>query len=506
MARIRYVCLSDLHLGEEDSVLSNMNEDGTEGVVSKPGPVLEQLALCIKDLANKFWEDKPVLVLNGDALELALCPLHQASMAFQCFINQFKNGKDFLFKKIVFVPGNHDHHLWVMTREDQYRDYLLRHKNDSAVVTLPPQWHSTKLFSRPDDEPVISHYLTDLIQRRPVELDMKVQVAYPNFGVVKEGNLAPDQSPERCVVFHHGHFTEWIYNGISAINDWIFVPDDSSRYAWDLEKENFAWIDFAWSALGQSWDSGKGLETIYEKTLDNGKFGEILRNFSAGLAKEIGTRTFDWFEETIIDQFLKLIYRSFAGTEKGQIDTPLSPDGINQLFRYMEGPLHAQMCYDIEAWQKQRDELEERDNEPGFYQGKLAPNTTFIFGHTHKPYASHEGFEGYTGGVDVYNSGGWVVETLRYAPLHGGSIVLVDDQLNVAAIRMFKETADDSPFPVGLEIPPPASGPNPLTRQLAKLKFSKDNPWKTFSQVVASTIPVRRKYLRKRVFSNLPRP
>ena len=186
MAQVRYVCLSDLHLGEEDSVLSNMNEDGTEGDPTQPGPLLEQLALCIKNLAGKLWTEKPTLVLNGDALELALCPLHRASMAFQCFINQLKDGDGFLFEKILLVPGNHDHHLWVMTREDQYRDYLQRHKQGQNVVTLPEQWHSTKLFPKPTDEPVICHYLTDLIRRPPVNLDLKVQVAYPNLGIIKE--------------------------------------------------------------------------------------------------------------------------------------------------------------------------------------------------------------------------------------------------------------------------------------------------------------------------------
>jgi hypothetical protein len=507
MAQVRYVCLSDLHLGEEDSVLSNMNEDGTEGDPAKPGPLLEQLALCIKNLAGKFWTEKPTLVLNGDALELALCPLHRASMAFQCFINQLKDGDGFLFENILLVPGNHDHHLWVMTREDQYRDYLQRHKQGrDVVIALPEQWHSTKLFPKPKDKPVICHYLTDLIRRPPVNLDLKVQVAYPNLGIIKEKKLKPNQIPEKCVVFHHGHFTEWIYGAMGTVKDWIFDPNDApARHVWKLEKENFAWIDFAWSALGQSWDSGQGLETVYEKTLDNRKFGEVLANLSAGLAKEIGTQSFDWFEGAIIDKFLKLIYGSFAGSEKGQTDATLSQNGLKQLFHYSEGPLHAQICYDIVALQQGEDELDERVYSADFFKDTLAPQTTLILGHTHKPFASHEGFHGYSGGVDVYNSGGWVVESLDSAPLHGGSIILVDDQLNVAAIRMYNENADDRPLPVRLEPPPYVSLQNPLAAAIDKLNFPEDDPWKTFSEMVASIIRIRRKYLRQRVFSNLPK-
>ena len=510
MGEIRYVCLSDLHLGEEDSVLSNMNKDGTEGDFSKPGPVLKQLALCIKDLGKKFWTEKPTLILNGDVLELALCPIHQASMAFQCFINEFKDGEDFLFEKILILPGNHDHHLWVMTREDQYRDYLLRHnKGKEVVVTLPPQWHSTKLFSIPDDEPVICHYLSDLIQRPPVNLkDMKVEVAYPNFGITVEKNLRRNQTPKKCVVFHHGHFTEWIYTAMSLLNDWIFVPPSTGRHAWKLEKENFAWIDFAWSALGQSWDSGKGLETVYEKALDDAKFGEIISNLSVGLAKQIGTQTLDWVEGAIIDKVLSAVYRCFSGTEKGQNEGLLSVSGLKQLYQYAEGPLHAHICYDILAWQMNKDELDEQEYTADYFKDEFAPPTTFIFGHTHKPFARPEPFHGYQDEVSVYNSGGWVVESLEHSLLHGASIVLVDDQLNVASIRMYNEASNDGPVaPVTLEtIPTDSQSPNPLAQEIGKLKFETSRPWKTFSEKVAAAIPLRRKYLRKRVSSALPRP
>ena len=508
MAQVRYVCLSDLHLGAEYSVLSNMNEDGTEGEPFQTGPLLEQLALCIKNLAGKFWTEKPTLVLNGDTLELALCPMHRASMAFQSFINQLKDGDDFLFEKILLVPGNHDHHLWVMTREDQYRDYLQRHEQGpNVVVKLPKQWHSTKLFYMPGDKPVVSHYLTGLIRRPPVNLDLKVQVAYPNLGIIREEKLKSDQIPQRCVVFHHGHFTEWIYNAIGTLNDWIFHSNYApARHVWKLEKENFAWIDFVWSALGQSWDSGQGLETVYEKTLDDRKFGEVIDNLSAGLEKEIDTLWFDGIEGPIINRVLKSIYKSFTGSEKGQTDATLSPSGLKQLVQYPESPLHAQICYYILALQQGKHELDEKAYTADSFKNILAPRTTLIIGHTHKPFACHQGFQGYSGGLDVYNSGGWMVETLRYAPFHGGSIILVDDQLNVASIRMYNENADDRPLPVRLEPVPSASLHNPLASEIEQLKFSEEDPWKTFSQTVASIIQIRRRHLKKRVSSTLTNP
>jgi hypothetical protein len=498
MAEIQYICLSDLHLGEEDSILSSMKDDGADGDPCATGPVLKQLAACIKDLIGKFGGSKPTLVLNGDTLELALCPIHHASMAFQCFINELHGEKGFVFDRIVMVPGNHDHHLWEMTREDQYRDYLQRHPE---IVKLPEQWHSTKLFGPPEDNP-ISRFLTDMIQRPPLKMGMQVEVAYPNYGLITEKTLGRNKDPKKCVVFHHGHFTEWIYSAMSTVNGWIFAPKDTSRYPWDLEKENFAWIDFAWSALGQS---VVGLETVYEKALDDREFGQVIGNFSAGLAKELGTRTFDWFEGAIIDKFLSLIYRGFGGAEKGHGDAPLSKDGLKQLFRYVEGPLHAQIRYDILAIREKKNELKNKDNDPDAFKQEMAPPTTFIFGHTHKPFMEHEVFAGYKDGVDVYNSGGWVVDTLDPNPLHGGSLVLVDDQLNVAAINMYKETRNNSISPIGLERLP-SSSPSPVMDEIGKFRFAEETRWKAFSEAVAETIPIRRKYLRKRVYSSLPRP
>lgn len=503
MDAVTYVCLSDLHLGEEDSVLSNMNDDGSEGDPSQPGPVLQQLALCIKDLAQHLWKDnKPVLVLNGDALELALCPFHKASMAFQCFINQLKQDNTFLFEKVLLVPGNHDHHLWVMTREAQYLDYLKRHQHKNKVIELPEQWHSTKLFAAPKDPPVAMHYLTHLIRRPPLRMSVPVEVAYPNFGIMREKGLQSDQFPEKCVVFHHGHFTEWIYNAVSVLNDWIFTKNGSAaRHAWKVEKENFAWIDFAWSALGQSWDSDTGLETVYEKALDDRKFAEVLTRLSQHVARLGGTEIFDWAEADILKSLMEWGYGKFSGTEKSHADAWLSPSGKKQFTEYVTGPLHAQILYEIVALQRGENQLDEKIYTAEHFKGKQAPPTTFVFGHTHKPYAEHKAFPGYSGGVDVYNSGGWIVETLDYAPLHGGSIVLVDEKLNVASIRMYNESADDKPVQVRVEPLLGTNATSPLADEIKNLNLFTRDPWKTFSQSVSEAIGLRRKFLRERVAS-----
>jgi hypothetical protein len=334
---------------------------------------------------------------------------------------------------------------------------------------------------------------------------VRVEVAYPNFGIIDKKDLVPDGIPAKCVIFHHGQFTEWIYTAMSRVNDWVFLPENPSRHVWGLEKENFAWIDFAWCALGQAWESGHGLEPVYEKALDEQQFREVLANFSAGFVKEFWPVR-ERSKSFILNQILRRLFHRFAGTEKGATDVVLSESGKTELHRYVEGPLHAQIGYDIAAWQQKKDELDERVYSPDYLRKMTAPKTTFIFGHTHKPFVCHRQFKGFAGEVEVFNSGGWVVESLNNSGLHGGTIVLVDDNLDVAAIRMYNESEDGSLAPVRPDNPLPCTQPlNPLECAINGVDFSK-GPWNTFSEIVSVTVPIRRMYLRRRVFGSIPRP
>src|SRR5512142_2878947 len=121
MLNIRYVCLSDLHLGEEDSLLTG--ED-----VSRPSPVLRSLAECLAEILrrNQPGAPMPTLILAGDVLELALCPSQQAFATFEQLLWSLMPPHNELFGEIVYVPGNHDHHVWQTAREAQYLNYLGR--------------------------------------------------------------------------------------------------------------------------------------------------------------------------------------------------------------------------------------------------------------------------------------------------------------------------------------------------------------------------------------------
>ena len=50
MPDIRYVCLSNLHFGEEDSLLTNIKTASTDIDPTAPSPVLVRLVECLRSL------------------------------------------------------------------------------------------------------------------------------------------------------------------------------------------------------------------------------------------------------------------------------------------------------------------------------------------------------------------------------------------------------------------------------------------------------------------------
>lgn len=68
MQDIRYICLSDLHLGADNSLLTNLGSEIGEVDPRQPSKVLEKLANCLRELVrhNKGLV-KPTLILRASS-------------------------------------------------------------------------------------------------------------------------------------------------------------------------------------------------------------------------------------------------------------------------------------------------------------------------------------------------------------------------------------------------------------------------------------------------------
>src|SRR4051812_27832879 len=111
--------MSDLHLGAPNSLLSHVAPGADDIDVTAPSRVLDAVAACLADLigeVNGPDDPAPTLILNGDVLELALADDDEAIGTFEQFVRAlWRAGAR--FERIVYLPGNHDHHLWETSRE-----------------------------------------------------------------------------------------------------------------------------------------------------------------------------------------------------------------------------------------------------------------------------------------------------------------------------------------------------------------------------------------------------
>ena len=474
MSDIRYVCLSDMHLGEEDSLLTNLKTSSSATDPLSPSPVMERLVDCLGRLfADNAGDRKPTLILNGDILEMALTTTNEAAMVFERFIElTMPEGKE-LFEKIVYVPGNHDHHLWESARETQYVNHIVGKVEQGQALPVP--WHTTKLLIEDDPEPVPSYFLTKLVQRLPNLEKFVITTAYPNFGLFREDG-------RRAVVFHHGHYIESLYHLMSALRSLLFDREPPT-HIWDIEAENFAWIDFFWSAMGRSGDVGQDIELIYEKMQDKEQFKRLLYSIADNLAKEYDLPGWgDAMEARILKWLFSAAVDKAMGSERGQGGSDLSEDADKGLRTYMSGPLKEQI-------------MSERGGQAG-----LPERLTFVFGHTHKPFQRDMNFRGHSGWVDVYNTGGWVVETVDPQPLHGGAIVLIDEELNATSVRVYNESASLEGYAVRVEQAGRATDKsNPFHERVVGLVEASGEQWRELSIAIERAVYIRAQNLRARI-------
>jgi hypothetical protein len=260
MNDIAYVVLSDLHFGASNSLLSALVAGDADQVrpvdPQSPSPVLTAFLDSIPVLVKNRQGSRPTLILAGGVLDLALSTDDVAAMVFNQFARRAFGETPLFADNVIFVPGNHDHHLWETARKSQYTAYM--RSLPSPDTPIKPGCHTTRMRADADAQPVESSIIEALIFKQTGR-EVTVRVVYPNLAL-------NDRTGQRCVVIHHGHFTESIYLLMSQLKEVVFPeqrPTTGLPQVWEWEAENFAWIDFFWSALGRSGGVGADVGLVY---------------------------------------------------------------------------------------------------------------------------------------------------------------------------------------------------------------------------------------------------
>jgi hypothetical protein len=424
-----------------------MENDQTNPIL--PSPLLRLFAELLSEMVGP---ERGSLILNGDFLEMALCPTEQVLMVARLFFEQVGE----LFSEIIFIPGNHDHHLWEAARESQYLTYL-RHLAPAARPQAP--WSTTKVFM---DFQGKDRLLCGLLTQAAGK---DVVMAYPNFGL-RGGN-------GQTALFSHGHFIEPAYHLMSTLMSFIFPDESLPGSVYDLEKENAAWIDFLWSLLGNCGAISRKLDVIFDTASDEKSLQALAANLASSLARADGIPGIgpDWARDLVFRQLLyRYVVKNVVSGDAVTGDTPLSATARAGFEWYFGRLLTRQMA---------------EENAP------LADCPTIFFGHTHKPFQCAIDLAGYACQVRVLNTGAWTVDTIHRAPQYGATAALIDDDLNAVNLWLYNEGR----YEVRVEEPLPLSA---LSERIGTLLAKNSSLCRSFSQTVASEVASRAASLQRR--------
>ncbi len=430
-----YVCISDLHLGARYSILSSRDALHRFNVDQASDCLLELVEALRNYIPDVFGDELPTLVLLGDLVDFDFASLTDIVRSMNVLVEAlFDPDKPALFHKdIILVPGNHDHHFWQTEKDALFLERFQGLKRGPAE-RIPYQ--TTDLFRQSS---LSSSLLNELPHAKKHGLNFELR--YPNWGLWQAGK---GSERDKQVIFHHGHYVEPLYRMVTTVNQIMSDIDDPDIE--ELERQNGGWINFFWSSLGASpaqRDNTVMLFDIMQNPAATYRYSQRLAALvSDYLSRQSGTSPSNTLINNLsLEKVLTGIFSATLGkgfqAERANSHKTLSQDGWEGLDWYLSKPLRQQILADAPP--------PKMGHRKG--AGLVEADTTFVFGHTHKPFQDTVGVHGYRQPVKVFNSGGWVVDQPDFSPAQGGAIVFVDSDLNVASLRLFQA-------PVNGEMPP----------------------------------------------------
>jgi hypothetical protein len=465
MSEIQYICLSDLHFGAYNSLLTYTSSEGKLDAIKKSEVLIHFLNILEEIISKVNKKRKAKFIFNGDIFELALANTNEAVMTFDSFLElaYTKNRKDLFSSKMIFIPGNHDHHLWETARERQYLEYMTKL---SPGEFIEPPWHHTKMIK---PSPLKSRFITILMQRHKNLRDGRAMTVYPNLTLV-------NRETEKYIVISHGHFVENIYYLMSNLQSILLNSKSFPETIDQIERENFAWIDFFWSVLGRSGEVGTSIGIMYDMLQDEKALNELSNNLVSYLLKRGDfPGSLQNMLKPIVGYILTKVVSQIAVNERGLTDDILGKDAREGLRSYIKGPLRLQFM------------LENKN--------KLPLKMNFVFGHTHKPFCELDsGFSesGYPNEIEIMNTGGWVIDTVQPQKQVGGAITLIDEDKNIVLLRLFNE----EDLEIKLET---TDKENPLYKKLVEKIDFKSKTFIDFTKSIEEGIQNKRMVIKNRI-------
>ncbi|MCK4821845.1 metallophosphoesterase [bacterium] len=405
MARPLAIVLSDLHLGEESSVLHY-------GQKFKKGkqPLVNKLIKLLKETLSN--ETIPFLILAGDTLDLSLASVQGAVADFRLFLEDVHE----FFDNFVYIPGNHDHHMWRTLQEQVF--VVNRIREGEKIGDFPQEQIGTvrdgKIVLKgvnPKKTLGAKTFLNDLLPE--AAKGKNFAVTYPNV-------FLKFKNSERDILITHGHFFEVAWTLVSDIfKKSLNLTAMNYRV---LERINSPLTEFGWYGLGQAGKLSNFIEELYGeiKNSEDKKLTLALNDVRDYL-DELWT-----FKPTKREGFFSRI-RAIFSQAKAAIKEELSDQALKLMTDLVKSLIVSQFeerepytgGSPLRHCPNMLDDPSKKDRITRYVSYSFGRPYEFspyqiIFGHTHVPIKQGSidvAVDGTPHNIAAFNTGGWVVDT-----------------------------------------------------------------------------------------------
>ena len=293
------------------------------------------------------------------------------------------------YKRIVYIPGNHDHHFWRALGELVHIDGRISQGMDPPGHELYPYLFIDERYSSQDSDLPCKIILADLWPKeKPAP---EIVVKYPHHFT----RIALDNGGEQYYLFTHGHFLEEVFRPINFLIEPAHLEE--------LEAFNNLWLEAIDYNLGHAGRLSDRVRELVKGFKTGGKEAkrevrELRKMVYFILKKRLKLK---WPITWLVKWGLSFIVKKIPLKRKsGLFKVPIDEKLKKSIADYIEN-------YIVERYRKGKAE------DYHFPSDSDIPTPfTFIFGHTHRPVRGEavKDAEVHVQGktYPLVNTGGWL--------------------------------------------------------------------------------------------------
>jgi hypothetical protein len=292
---MKKIVMSDLHLGQD-----GFDGSGSYSLLSSiPGHMVKERALAdikmtkLKSRVTSFADGSPIiLICCGDVLDLSFAYFSQT---YQDLVRLLNNLPE--VERLVFIAGNHDHHIWTMHCE---QTSLI-----NPLINDGRPWGGGIYIPTPRAGEIFELFEKSL--RKSLGKSIAVDIAYPSYSIDIQNHT---------FYFTHGHLFGGLYNLISRILSMFLKEDINEKQAATLNVALIEFIYWLWGETGEGMgangiiealhvDSRKGKDSLIKQIINKGIDEIIPGGIIKGIPDAWERKFVKWAIGKFVDKILK---------------------------------------------------------------------------------------------------------------------------------------------------------------------------------------------------------